>query len=103
VNSSFLSKLVHLVIGKYLVDPVAPFGHLHFFQGSVHLVFEGVLGFTSYPISYDPVGQLLNTAGLHIDHITVNLVFVQDQVSLLQLFAFDYRNHTITLGLENIV
>ena len=76
MNGSFLSKLVHFVVGKYFVDPIAPFGHLHFFESVVHLILESFLGFGASTVSYDPIGKLLNATGLDVYDIAVETMLV---------------------------
>lgn len=76
MNGSFLAKLVLFVVGKYFVNPIAPFGHLHFFEGIAHLILQGFLGFGTSPGSYDPVGKLFDATGLDVYDIAVETMLV---------------------------
>ena len=103
MNRSFLSKLILHVVGEYLFDPITPFGQLHFLQSIAHFVLKGVFSFGASTISYDPIGELLDATRLNVDYIALNLMVIEYQSRLLKLLALDYRDQTVSLGLQNVV
>lgn len=76
MNGSFLSKLVLFVVGKYFVDPFAPFGHFHFFKSVVHFELKAIFGFGANTVSYDSVRELLYTTGLDVYNVAVETMLV---------------------------